>query len=336
MEIKLLSNFGEISEQSWNALVQKNSTNTPFQLYGYLKNWWEYKGGGEWDDGELLIICGYQDSNLVGIAPLFRTVYEGKNSILLLGSIEISDYLDLIYDPAHGPEFVAQTLTFLAENDPDSFGNLLLVNLPESSPTNNFLKETCQKYGWKMESERAYHTPAIQLADDWDTYLSGIDKKQRHEIRRKMRRAEEGPQTISWHQATDRELLGAESEDFFDLMTTDPEKQQFLTEKMRVQMQSIIEWAYKAGILQLSFLNVESKKAAAYFCFDYQDRIWVYNSGFDPQFRDYSPGWVMLGYLIQHAIENDKKVFDFMRGDETYKYRFGAQDSFVLKVKINK
>jgi CelD/BcsL family acetyltransferase involved in cellulose biosynthesis len=336
MEIKLISDFDEISEQDWNALVQKNSTNTPFQLYGYLKNWWKYKGGGEWNDGELLIICGYHEDSLVGIAPLFRTIHEGKNSILLLGSIEISDYLDFIYDPEHGPEFVTQTLTFLAENNPDSFERILLVNLPESFPTISLLNETCRKLGWKMESENAYHTPAIQLADDWDAYLAGIDKKQRHEIRRKMRRAKEGQQAVSWHQTNDPELLEAETEDFFNLMTTDPEKQQFLTEKMRVQIKNIIEWAYDADLLQLSFLNVGDQKAAGYLCFDYQDRIWVYNSGFDPQFRDYSPGWVMLGYLIQNAIENGKKVFDFMRGDETYKYRFGATDSFVLKVEISK
>ena len=105
---------------------------------------------------------------------------------------------------------------------------------------------------------------------------------------------------------------------------------------MRLQMRDIIQWSFETGILQLSFLTVDGKKAAAYLCFDYLDRIWVYNSGFDPAYREFSPGWVMLSYLIQNAIENGKKVFDFMRGDEAYKYRFGAEDSFVLKVKISR
>ena len=334
--MKLLHEFNEIDEQDWNALVQKSSTNTPFQLYEYLKGWWDHKGGGEWNEGKLLIVCGYQDGELVGIAPLFHTVYGGRNTILFLGSIEISDYLDFIYNPEAGPDFITQTLAFLKENKSPDFENLLLVNLPESSPTIKLLKEACQKNGLKMDSERAYHTPSIHLADDWDAYLAGIDKKQRHEIRRKMRRAQESPQTISWYQVNEREKLETEIEDFFRLMITDEEKKKFLTEKMRLQMRSIIEWAFNDSILQLSFLTVEDEKAAAYLCFDYHDRIWVYNSGFDPQFRDYSPGWVMLSYLIQNAIENGKKNFDFMRGDETYKYRFGAEDSFVLRVRISK
>lgn len=335
IKLKLLGDFDAINEQDWNSLVQKNSSNSPFLLYGYLKNWWKHKGGGEWAESELILIGGYLDGELIGIAPLFSANHEGRKKILFLGSIEISDYLDFIYDPAHGADFIAQTLTFLDQKYPEDSKELLLVNLPESSPTVGFLEETCRKLGWKMDSEHAYHTPAIQLAEDWDTYLAGIDKKQRHEIRRKMRRAAESPQEVSWYSVSEQENLEAEIESFFKLMITDADKKNFLTGGMRVQMQDIITWAFEAGILQLSFLTVEGQKAASYLCFDYQDHIWVYNSGFDPTFREYSPGWVMLSYLIQNAIENGKKVFDFMRGDEDYKYRFGADDSFVLKVKIN-
>ena len=105
---------------------------------------------------------------------------------------------------------------------------------------------------------------------------------------------------------------------------------------MREQMRSIMRWAFNEKILQLSFMTIAGNKAAAYLCFDFQERVWVYNSGFDPQYREFSPGWVMLGYLIQHAIESGKKSFDFMRGDEDYKYRFGAAESHVLKIEISK
>ena len=123
---------------------------------------------------------------------------------------------------------------------------------------------------------------------------------------------------------------------FFDLMVLDDEKREFLTDTMREQMRSIMRWAFNEKILQLSFMTIAGNKAAAYLCFDFQERVWVYNSGFDPQYREFSPGWVMLGYLIQHAIESGKKSFDFMRGDEDYKYRFGAAESHVLKIEISK
>ncbi|MEW5830742.1 MAG: GNAT family N-acetyltransferase, partial [Chloroflexota bacterium] len=70
--------------------------------------------------------------------------------------------------------------------------------------------------------------------------------------------------------------------------------------------------------------------------FDYDNRIWVYNSGLDFGFRDLSPGWVLLGYLLQWANENGRREFDFMRGDEDYKFKFGGIQSWVMRVKITR
>jgi CelD/BcsL family acetyltransferase involved in cellulose biosynthesis len=105
---------------------------------------------------------------------------------------------------------------------------------------------------------------------------------------------------------------------------------------MRDQMRAITHWAFDAGYLQLSFLTIEGIKAAGYLCFDYSGHILVYNSGFDFRFSQYSPGWVLLGFLIQHAIENKKSYFDFMRGDEDYKYRLGGIDCFVKRIDLEK
>ena len=79
---------------------------------------------------------------------------------------------------------------------------------------------------------------------------------------------------------------------------------------------------------------MDGQKAAGYLNFDYQDRIWVYNSGMDRQFMDISPGWVLLGHLLQWANENKRTEFDFMRGGEEYKYRFGGVDKLVVRAKI--
>jgi len=46
---------------------------------------------------------------------------------------------------------------------------------------------------------------------------------------------------------------------------------------------------------------------------------------------EFSPGWVLLGSLLQWANERHVAEFDFMRGDEEYKYRFGAVDRFVVR-----
>jgi CelD/BcsL family acetyltransferase involved in cellulose biosynthesis len=119
-------------------------------------------------------------------------------------------------------------------------------------------------------------------------------------------------------------------------MTFDAEKKSFLTEVMRTHMRDSIHAAFQAGWLQLSFLEFGGEKAAAYLNFDYANKIWVYNSGINYKFAELSPGWVLLAYLIQWGIDHGRECFDFMRGDEVYKYRFGGIDRHVYRLQINR
>jgi CelD/BcsL family acetyltransferase involved in cellulose biosynthesis len=336
MKLKILDHFTDIHPDDWNRLVEQNETNVPFLRYGYLQNWWTYKGGGEWTENSVLVlIAGYSNDQLIGIAPLFTPADTDEKKLLLLGSIEISDYLDIICMPEYKEEFILELLNLIAR-DVKEVQKMEWVNLPETSTTLHWIKEHSEKAGWNSEVEQAYHTPAIKLAADWDTYLSGIDKKQRHEIRRKMRRAEESLDSIQWYIVKEQDQLDSEIQAFFSLMENDPDKRNFLTPQMRIQMSEICQWAFDEGILQLSFLQIGQSKAAGYLCFDYGNHLLVYNSGFDYQFSEYSPGWVLLSHLIQHAIETGKSHFDFMRGDETYKYRFGAEDGFVVRALLTR
>ena len=123
---------------------------------------------------------------------------------------------------------------------------------------------------------------------------------------------------------------------FLQLMAQDPEKAAFLTDVMRSQMKSSIHAAFRAGWLQLTFMEVDGGKACGYLNFDYDNKIWVYNSGLDRKFMELSPGWVLLGYLLQWANDNKRAEFDFMRGSEDYKYKFGGLDRHVMRVRITK
>ncbi|MFQ5814423.1 MAG: GNAT family N-acetyltransferase, partial [Anaerolineae bacterium] len=77
------------------------------------------------------------------------------------------------------------------------------------------------------------------------------------------------------------------------------------------------------------------EKAATMLNFDYRDSILVYNSGYNPRkYARLSPGIVLLSYCIQWAIESGRAKFDFLRGDEEYKYRFGAQPTEIYRLLI--
>jgi CelD/BcsL family acetyltransferase involved in cellulose biosynthesis len=94
--------------------------------------------------------------------------------------------------------------------------------------------------------------------------------------------------------------------------------------------------AFDTGCLHLSFLEIDGRKAAGYFSFNYLNRLWIYNSGLNRDFSELSPGWVLLGFLLKQANEEKFKEFDFLRGDENYKYKFGAIDRAVVRVTITR
>jgi CelD/BcsL family acetyltransferase involved in cellulose biosynthesis len=90
-----------------------------------------------------------------------------------------------------------------------------------------------------------------------------------------------------------------------------------------------------AGFLRLAFLTLNGKKAATLFAFEYRGSFLLYNSGYDTgEFAHFSPGWVLLAYLIQYAIAAGCHLFDFLQGDEEYKYHFGSVDYKVMRVVV--
>jgi CelD/BcsL family acetyltransferase involved in cellulose biosynthesis len=81
-------------------------------------------------------------------------------------------------------------------------------------------------------------------------------------------------------------------------------------------------------------LRVDGTPCASYLNFDYDKRIWVYNSGFSYQYESLSTGIVLLVYLIEDAIARGYTVFDFLRGNETYKYRMGGVDAPLYQLDV--
>jgi CelD/BcsL family acetyltransferase involved in cellulose biosynthesis len=327
----------EVLKDEWNELLMHGASHVPFLRHEYLSTWWQTLGGGEWEQGELYVVTGREDGALCGIAPLFFTENrQGEPALMLLGSIEISDYLDVIARPEHLPAFLKALAEHLNGTQAPGWQLLDWYNILQDSPTLPALQAAAEGMGWSYEQEPLQHCPYIPLPEEWETYLEGLDKKQRHEVRRKMRRATENYPPARWYIVEDEASLDEEIDGLLHLMAQDPEKEQFLTDVMRSQMRAAVHSAFQAGWLQLSFLIVGDERAAGYLNFDYGDHIWVYNSGINFAHGKLSPGWVLLANLIQWAIEHKRKAFDFMRGNEDYKYRFGAVDRRVMRAIVRR
>lgn len=320
----------------WNALLGRSTTDVPFLRYEYLRAWWLTLGGGEWEPAELWLGAARDGEGVLqGIAPLFRTrTRSDRDALMLLGSIEVSDYLDLIVPPAAVEEFAEDLLDAVEASRPAGPDTLDLYNIPEASPTLGALEGAAGARGWTVTRERLQPCPVIALPSTWDDYLGSLEKKQRHELRRKLRRAEGSPAPARLRLVGPDDDLEAATENLLRLMAFEVRKTGFLTDAMRRQFHATVRAASENGWLQLAFLDVGSETAAGYLSFDYRGRIWVYNSGINPQHISLSPGWVLLAHLIRWAIEHGRGEFDFMRGDEVYKRQLGGVDKAIYRLTL--
>ena len=241
------------------------------------------------------------------------------------------DFLDFIITPQDLPRFIPALLNFLNEQDDPKWQMLDLYNILDNSPTLAIIKTSAEANGWLYTQKKLQPSPYITLPGDWEAYLAGIDKKQRHEIRRKLRRTAEVPIQANWYIVEKGQRLATETESFIDMMAGDPEKQIFLTELMRQHLHNTARVAFENDWLQLSFFTLGGEKAAAYMSFIYDQRLWVYNSGWNLKYSEFSPGWVLLANLLKWSNDNGIHEFDFMRGGERYKYKFGGVDRYVVR-----
>ncbi len=322
----------------WNALLTHSASDVPFLRHEYLLAWWQHKGGGEWPaESQLAIVLARDPAGaLLGIAPLFLAPAKDTRqpALHLLGSLEISDFLDLIARPADLPAFTTALLAFLTSPDAPAWHTLDWQNILEDSPTLPALQAAAEAAGLKYTHSSLQPAPYIPLAGDFEAWLESIDGKERQEFRRKLRNAARYPVPVGWYKLTDPATLPEEFEAFGKLMVQERGKQDFLTPAMAAQMLAIAQVALASGYLDLRFLTVGKQKAAALLCFDYNNRLWGYNSGLENRFGDLSPGAVLLGYTLMDACETGKQAFDFMRGDEEYKYRYGGIARWVTRALI--
>ncbi len=324
-------------EVEWQALVAQTHSPLPFLEFWYQRTWWQTLGGGEWssETSRLQLIIARQDGHLVGAAPLFYCEKaDTPPALRFIGQIEVSDYLDFLCPQSELQPFIAGLLNFIKTEPGLLSRSLDLANFQDDSPSLSLLRELCEQKGVPYTSEVVQPSPFIPMKSSWEEYLASISKKQRHEIRRKMRNAEARYET-DWYIVTAKHNLQVEMQAFLNMMRTDPSKVAFLTPEMESFLSQTATRALEVGQLHLSFLTFDGIKGAAYLSFSSGNKLWVYNSAWDPTFSCCSPGWVLLAKIITWAIEQGLTEVDMMRGDEVYKYRFGGVDRHVVSFKTS-
>ncbi len=319
----------------WNELLARSYANSVFTTWEWQTTWWDaYQPGQLW-----IITCRNDDGRLLGIAPWFIQEHPQLGRVVrTVGCVEVTDYLDVIIDRDCITLVLDALANYLVEQR-DKFDVIDLCNLPESSPTPEMFPIYLQQHGFQVQVEQQEVCPIIKLPNSFEEYIASLGKKYRHELRRKIRRAE-GNAQIDWYIVGPEHDLEAELNRFTDMMaSSDPAKAEFLQDEQNMAFfKAMARVMLDAGWLQLNFLTVNGEPAAAYLNFDYGNRILVYNSGLYPEeFGHLSPGIVLLARNIRHAIEQGREEFDFLRGNEVYKYHMGGVDTavFMLQARYN-
>jgi CelD/BcsL family acetyltransferase involved in cellulose biosynthesis len=332
---------GEIFETlapEWNTVLRGSTADTPFLTYEWQKTWWECLS-----EGELFVITVRDGGALIGLAPLFvfqqpDAAGRPRRRLRLIGSVDASDYLDLIAARGREPEVFEAIFDALAGSA--DWDVLDLYNVPEASSTRALLPPLAAAHGWTMTDEQQVVCPIIQLPHSFEDYVQSLDKKERHELRRKLRRAD-ATDGLTWYaiSAADRvHDLDEAAESFIDLMMKSrSDKSDFMTDRMRSFFHQMIHATHAGGFLHLAFLEVQGVKVAAYLSFDYNNRRLVFNSGLETEgSQALSAGIVLVAHLIEDSIRQGQTEFDLLRGDEEYKYRLGAKDTWIYHLTMER
>jgi CelD/BcsL family acetyltransferase involved in cellulose biosynthesis len=327
-----------VLENQWNDLLQRSRFDTIFLTWEWQTVWWRCLGAVR---GPLYLLSAHADDDrLTGILPLYLTE-EGERCLQVVGCIEVSDYLDLIIETGQEEPIYNAFLDWLSGGaDAPAWALLDLCNQPGASLAHSLLTALVRARGWTADTVQEDVCPIIELPTDaedgWETYLAALDKKERHEIRRKIRRAEREVPDLAFRVVTGGEELPAALDDFIRLhRLSSADKDAFMADDMQAFFREIAAVSAEQGWLRLFFLDAGGQSVSSYFCFAYGDDMLVYNSGYDPQANPHlSFGWVLLSKIIQYSIEQGFRRFDFLQGDEDYKHRFGGVDTPIFRTLI--
>ena len=357
--------FDSLPRATWDALRAANPWATPFSDWAFHRAWWDAFGTNAHQEA-LVVVRSDTPDEIVGIVPLMHrhevepgdalvhtTLRHGTNADLtpvppsataiFFGASYHADYATVLCAPADLPAIADAVAEYLVSREARDWDVLDLRRLRCGDPAADALaaslgaREMAQ--GWTLNVEREDVCPVVTLPEgaDMDGYLATLGKKERHEIRRKVRRAEGAGEVLLTESADPLADLDA----FIDLH----QKRWGLDglfpptaggEQSRVFVRRLFEAFGPDGGVKLTFLTVAGRRIAAGIHLETADGYLYYNAGVDPDARDLSPGVVMVHRYIERAIATGRRRMDFLRGNEPYKYEWGAVDEPIQRLLLRR
>ncbi|HEV8656544.1 MAG TPA: GNAT family N-acetyltransferase [Candidatus Limnocylindria bacterium] len=256
-----------------------------------------------------------------GIAALARD----SDGTLGFAGGELTDEQDVVASAGEQRSVASAVAGWIAADAPRL---VRLEYVPEDAPTLDAMAAVLGERGYRVDRSRLITSPRLGLPRDFESYVRSLGKKERHELRRKIRRLEKATQaTFRW--ATDAER-GATLDRFFALhRLSRGEKADFMTPDVERFFRDIADALAPLGRLRLGVLRAHDEDAAVLFAFAYRGTLALYNAAYDPALASLSIGIVSHAWTIREAIAEQFDTYDLLRGDEPYKYDLGGTDRWL-------
>ena len=325
MKAELLESFDAVGEATWQQLVARSGFPVPFVSWTWQTAWFDVFG-----EGRRLQLLRVQDKagETSGVLPLYETA---PDVLAIVGGVDISDYLDLICPAGLEAEIWASLLEWRAASA--AIWDLHAVRA--ASPTAEVLPALAPTYGLRVEREVEERCPVLDLPETWEAYLAALSGKHRHELTRKIRRFEREMPGARVMVATSEGEIADRMGDFLDLhRRSRVGKSRFMDERMARFFRAALGALARPGQVRLWLLERDGRALATFICLEWPGCVGLYNSGFDPTVATVAPGLVLLSHVIRDAIDRRIPRFDFLRGEERYKYEFGPHPEDLLRLRV--
>jgi len=312
-----------VGPAAWSALLASSRLRVPFLSWTWQREWVAVFAAQQ----RLEVRCVEDDEGqLIAVLPL----YERQPEVwTLVGGAEISDYLDLIVRAGRETEAWAA----LVQSRPARATTWDLHAVPAFSPTVTALPGLEGDVSVTTTVEE--RCPVLELPDSWEAYLARLTGKHRHELTRKIRRLHREAPDTQVTRLAEREAIERRLDDFLDLhRRSRVGKERFMDARMEEFFRRVTAELADADGVRLWLLDGPQGPLASFITLEWDDTVGLYNSGFQPAAAALAPGLVLLARVIEDAIVRGKRRFDFLRGEERYKYEFEPIPEAVYHVTI--
>jgi CelD/BcsL family acetyltransferase involved in cellulose biosynthesis len=325
VKVEVHDRLEAVSPLAWNDLLDRARLRSPFLTMTWQREWVRAFAGGRRVEVRTVVDGGGQ---LAGALALCEVE---PGHLRLVGGADVSDYLDLLA-PAGQEEAVWSALL---GSRPAAGGVWQLHAVPAASPTVTALPGLAASLGFAVETAVEERCPVLDLPDSWDAYLATLSGKHRHEIQRKLRRLEREAPDARVTILARPDDIETRFGDFLDLhRRSRVGKARFMDVRMESFFRRSIPALAALGQARLWFLDTAGGPIASFITVEWDGTVGLYNSGFHPDRAALSPGLVLLANLLKDAMRRGKRRFDFLRGEERYKYEFGPIPEDVCAVTI--